>query len=115
MRRLRMLGNSRSDRTAVGRALPGRTVLTICSLVAITAAIIATPAYTDASSVRYFYVSPVGDDSWSGTLAEPNADASDGPFATVARAQSAVREALAESPKRRFGVLIRGGEYTLTT
>ena len=114
MRRPRKLGDSRGDRTAVDRALPGRTVLTICSVVAITAAIIATPAHTDASSVRYFYVSPIGDDSWSGTLAEPNADASDGPFATVARAQSAVREALSESPKRRFGVLIRGGEYTLT-
>src|SRR5580765_277746 len=30
-----------------------------------------------------FYVSPDGDDTWSGTLAEPNPGKSDGPFATI--------------------------------
>ncbi len=39
-----------------------------------------------------FYVSPHGNDNWSGTLSEPNAAGSDGPFATVERAQKAVRE-----------------------
>jgi regulation of enolase protein 1 (concanavalin A-like superfamily) len=39
-----------------------------------------------------FYISTLGDDSWSGTLAEPNNDRSDGPFLTIARAQKAVRE-----------------------
>ncbi len=39
-----------------------------------------------------FYVSNSGNDAWSGTLAEPNADKTDGPFATLKRAQRAVRE-----------------------
>ncbi|MDP2338403.1 MAG: DUF1349 domain-containing protein [Bacteroidota bacterium] len=39
-----------------------------------------------------FYVSPKGNDNWSGTLAEPNATNTDGPFATIMRAKSAVRE-----------------------
>ena len=39
-----------------------------------------------------FYVSPNGNDSWSGTLPEPNSVKSDGPFATLKRVQQAVRE-----------------------
>ena len=39
-----------------------------------------------------FYVSPTGNDSWSGTLAKPNGAGTDGPFATIQRAQKAVRE-----------------------
>ena len=39
-----------------------------------------------------FYVSNDGNDAWSGTLAEPNASKTDGPFLTIARAQKAVRE-----------------------
>ena len=38
------------------------------------------------------YVSPRGNDQWSGTLAAPKADGSDGPVATVERAQKLVRE-----------------------
>ena len=37
-----------------------------------------------------FYVSPVGRDSWSGRLPEPNEAATDGPFATLGRARDAV-------------------------
>ena len=39
-----------------------------------------------------FYVSSQGNDTWSGTLAEPNAAGTDGPFATLERAKQAVRE-----------------------
>lgn len=38
-----------------------------------------------------FFISTKGNDSWSGTLAEPNAAGTDGPFATVQRVQKAVR------------------------
>lgn len=81
-----------------------------------------------------FFVSPKGNDKWSGTLAEPNKDGTDGPFATIMRAKSAVRELKAKVylPKGDaidarfvgtdypFGkgkdilVLIRQGFYTLT-
>lgn len=43
-----------------------------------------------------FYVSPKGNDAWSGTLAEPNATKTDGPFLTLERAQKAVRELKSE-------------------
>ncbi|MCC6445851.1 MAG: right-handed parallel beta-helix repeat-containing protein, partial [Armatimonadetes bacterium] len=59
-----------------------------------------------------FYVSPRGRDDWSGTLAEPGAK--DGPFATVKRAQEAVRELLRSQPAPRpVRVILRGGTYYL--
>jgi regulation of enolase protein 1 (concanavalin A-like superfamily) len=81
-----------------------------------------------------FYVSPKGNDTWSGTLAEPNTTNTDGPFATISRAKLAVRELKAKVylPKGKaidaryvgtaypFGkgkdivVLIRQGFYSLT-
>jgi len=39
-----------------------------------------------------FYVSTKGNDNWSGTLPEANAQGNDGPFLTIERAQKAVRE-----------------------
>ncbi len=43
-----------------------------------------------------FYVSPRGNDNWSGTLAEPNAAGTDGPFASINRAQQGVRDLKAQ-------------------
>ena len=48
--------------------------------------------YTVLSTDADFYVSPKGDDNWSGALAAPNMDKTDGPFATIKRAKAAVRE-----------------------
>ncbi|MFH1422535.1 MAG: hypothetical protein ABIH42_07485, partial [Planctomycetota bacterium] len=84
-----------------------------------------------------FYVSPQGNDSWSGQLAFPKPDGTDGPFATINRAKEAVRlklkelnqakaskNASAEAPEERkvtqsvtidiIQILIRGGRYELT-
>lgn len=62
-----------------------------------------------------FYVATNGNDDWSGRLEKPNADSTDGPFATIARARDAIREV-----KQRLGdldrdlvVQIRGGVYRL--
>ena len=44
--------------------------------------------------VANFYVSTGGDDSWSGTLDCPNQGFTDGPFASLARAQIAVENLL---------------------
>ncbi|NQT04285.1 MAG: hypothetical protein HQ580_19820, partial [Planctomycetes bacterium] len=80
-----------------------------------------------------FYIAPNGNDFWSGQLAAPNQDQSDGPFATIERAQQAILELKSniyfpkEKPveKRWIGsphkygsgrdilVLIRGGYYSL--
>lgn len=61
-----------------------------------------------------FYVSTQGNDSWSGRLAEPNAERADGPLATLAAARDAVRGLKAEGPPTRpLRVLVRGGVYRL--
>ncbi len=60
-----------------------------------------------------FYVATNGNDGWSGKLAAPNADRTDGPFATITRARDAVRQARAQQAGP-CTVLIRGGTYYLT-
>ena len=62
-----------------------------------------------------FYVSPVGQDLWSGKLPEPKKDGSDGPFATLVRARDEIRtlKSAAGVLRRPMTVLLRGGEYTL--
>jgi hypothetical protein len=57
------------------------------------------------------YVSPAGQDTWSGRLAEPNSTRSDGPFATVGRARDRLREL---APPGGARVLLRAGTYRLT-
>ncbi len=62
-----------------------------------------------------FFLSPTGNDAWSGRIANPNADRSDGPFATLDRARVAVRQARAEAPSGTIRVALRGGTYRLTS
>ncbi len=89
--------------------------------------------YTLKDKKADFFISTKGNDSWSGTLAEPNQAGTDGPFASVQRAQKAVRALkavtfLPKKPaldKRYIGsphpygtgkdilVLIREGVYSL--
>jgi len=60
------------------------------------------------------YVSPTGNDAWSGTCADATADGTDGPFATIARARDAVRAMKQRQPLAApVRVLLRGGSYTL--
>ncbi|CAO3439809.1 right-handed parallel beta-helix repeat-containing protein [Azospirillum doebereinerae] len=61
---------------------------------------------TDSAS-QAFFVATNGNDSWSGRLAAPNAEGTDGPFATLDRAQSAMR---ATGVRDTY---VRGGTYTL--
>ena len=52
-----------------------------------------------------FYVSPDGFDANPGTIEEP--------FASIQRAQSAVRQALSDNDSRNITVILRGGTYRL--
>jgi len=62
-----------------------------------------------------FYVSPEGNDAWSGKLAEHNAAKSDGPFATLTRARDAIRSMQTGKPLGKPVIVhMRGGVYTLT-
>ncbi len=60
------------------------------------------------------HVSPTGDDSWSGSLPQPNADRTDGPVASLSRARDRVRELRAADSGRRdepVRVVVADGIY----
>lgn len=59
------------------------------------------------------FVSPDGDDEWSGERPEPTDDNADGPFATIQQAQRAVRERKENADPLPDTVWLRGGRYTL--
>jgi len=62
-----------------------------------------------------FFVATDGNDNWSGTLASPNADKTDGPFATLTRARDAVRKLkYAEGLQQPVEIQVRGGTYYLS-
>ena len=61
-----------------------------------------------------FYVSVSGNDAWSGRLPAPNAQKSDGPFATLERARDAVREVKRDGFHGNVAVFVRGGVYPIT-
>ncbi|SMH62368.1 carbohydrate-binding domain-containing protein [Azospirillum agricola] len=56
-----------------------------------------------------FYVATNGKDTWSGKLSAPNADGTDGPFASLEKAQAAMRADASIDT-----TYIRGGTYHLT-
>lgn len=62
------------------------------------------------------YLSPGGNDQWSGTLPQPNAAGSDGPVATFERAQEIVRDLLAAGTDRQTPIVValRGGTYQVS-
>jgi hypothetical protein len=62
-----------------------------------------------------FFVACDGNDAWSGRRDAPNADKTDGPFASVAKAKQAVRALMSATPGRDtpIVVLVRGGFYAL--
>ena len=61
------------------------------------------------------YVSPAGNDAWSGTRPAPAPGRKDGPFATLARARGAVRALKDGGPLTAPVVVrLRGGKYYVT-
>ena len=80
---------------------------TIPSVAELLAVFLTLCAVTDADAAKpgpvVVYVAVGGNDTWSGTVAEPNADKADGPFATLERARDRIRE------MKRLGGLPKGG------
>ena len=66
-----------------------------------------------ARAEQTLYVSPNGDDAWSGTLPRANARRTDGPFASVSRARDEVRRLKLRRPAGPVTVYLRGGRYEL--
>jgi len=61
------------------------------------------------------YVSPYGNDSWSGRLELPNAKRDDGPFATITGARDAIRNIRSKNKLTDpVCVLLREGTYRIT-
>lgn len=62
-----------------------------------------------------FYVSPQGNDAWSGKLETPSADKTDGPLATLTGARDAVRKLKSAGPLAQpVRVIVADGAYALT-
>ncbi|MFA4045272.1 MAG: hypothetical protein HZRFUVUK_002082, partial [Candidatus Fervidibacterota bacterium] len=62
------------------------------------------------------YVSPSGNDSWSGRLPSPNKKKTDGPFATLQRALNEIAKLKAQSAgmlTQPVTIMLRGGVYFL--
>ncbi len=57
-----------------------------------------------------FFVSPLGNDYWSGTLPAPNSNNTDGPFATFDHARLVV-QSISKTGLTRINVQFRGGTY----
>ena len=58
------------------------------------------------------YVSPAGNNQWSGSIARPNAQGTDGPVATLDRARDILRQRKPSAPEERR-VVIADGRYQL--
>ncbi len=60
-----------------------------------------------------FFVATDGNDGWSGMLALPNAEKTDGPFATLEKARNALRAIGRTGRTTPLVVMVRGGKYYL--
>jgi Right handed beta helix region len=63
--------------------------------------------------VADFFVATNGNDKWTGKLAAPNAKGTDGPFATIGKAKSAVLGVNKTTRTTPIVVMLRGGTYEL--
>lgn len=77
------------------------------------AAVVLSATVAAAQPAADFYVSPGGNDAWTGKLAAPNAARTDGPFATPSKALAAARGLRKANPNKAITVLVRGGRYEL--
>jgi hypothetical protein len=62
------------------------------------------------------FIAPSGNDSWSGTLAKPNKNETDGPYATFQKAQESIRESkkMDKLPANGVTVYVREGYYSIS-
>jgi predicted ester cyclase len=79
------------------------------------ALVIACTALQPAAALT-LYVSPAGNDAWTGSLEQPNDAKSDGPLASLTGARDALRKLRSAGPREAANVrvVIAQGEYTLT-
>lgn len=69
------------------------------------------------SRSKFFYISPNGNDNWSGTLKEPNVQRTDGPLKTLEKARDTIRQLKTQDGgtlQQPVTVFLRGGTYFLS-
>jgi parallel beta-helix repeat protein len=76
---------------------------------------ISLPILSAEAAPALFYVSPMGNDSWSGKMPSTNHAHTDGPFKTIQMARDQIRKEKVRNSSRSYEVLIRGGIYELDT
>lgn len=82
-------------------------------LLALLASVLATCVVAEGAGNQLF-VSPQGNDRWSGRLETPNPDRTDGPVASLAGARDALRRMRAEKPiLEPMVVVVAAGDYAL--
>lgn len=79
---------------------------------AITLPLLAESATANSKEIA-IYVSPQGNDAWSGANANPSAASGTGPLATLGQAKLKVRDILVARPNTPVTVYVRGGTYYL--
>ena len=71
--------------------------------------------FTQTSLAATFYVSPDGNDAWSGTQASPNTEQTDGPLGSLNAARNAIRQLKAKGElEEAVTVVIADGTYFMT-
>lgn len=88
-------------------------MLMATGLVATLATVVPRVAAGAVPGAAVYYVAVDGRDDWSGTLPEPNAGRTDGPFASIAKARDAIRafKAAQGALHRPVDVRVRAGTY----
>ena len=73
-------------------------------------------SFASVDATQTLFVSPQGNDNWSGRLATPLEDHSDGPLASLKAARDIARSWIADSTRPREDILInlREGDYLLS-
>jgi hypothetical protein len=91
-----------------------RVVFLVCCSVCVAALLL--PVSAACAPAATLYVSPQGNDAWTGRMADPAVDKTDGPFATVSRAQEFVREMKRSEAglTAPVNIFLRGGVYRLS-
>jgi len=83
-------------------------------LFVLSASLVLAPHAFAGAAAATFHVAPDGNDRWSGALAKPAADGSDGPLATLRHAQRVLRKVRETGkPAGPLTVVIHGGRYQL--
>ncbi len=106
-------GTSNSKAATVTGGLVDAVATGATSITATYTGITSTAAPVNVGTGSDYFVATNGKDTWSGTLSAPNSTNTDGPFATIARAQTAVQSIVANANGRTTPVTVQilGGIY----